>query len=39
LLVAAAIEPDDIRRREIWWKFQEIIHEDVGASIWSRRLA
>jgi peptide/nickel transport system substrate-binding protein len=31
LLEAAAIEPDETRRREIWWKFQDIIHEDVGA--------
>jgi peptide/nickel transport system substrate-binding protein len=31
LLEAAAIEPDEVRRREIWWKFQQIIHDDVGA--------
>jgi peptide/nickel transport system substrate-binding protein len=31
LLEAAAVEPDEKNRREIWWKFQEIIHEEVAS--------
>src|SRR5206468_1699876 len=31
LLEAAAVEPDEKKRREIWWKFQEIIHEEVAS--------
>ncbi|MEH2549841.1 peptide/nickel transport system substrate-binding protein [Bradyrhizobium sp. AZCC 2262] len=31
LLEAAAIEPDEKKRREIWWTFQEIIHEEVAS--------
>ncbi|RUW30390.1 MULTISPECIES: ABC transporter substrate-binding protein [unclassified Mesorhizobium] len=29
ILEAAAIEPDEAKRRELWYKFQHIIHEDV----------
>jgi peptide/nickel transport system substrate-binding protein len=31
LLEAAAVEPDVNKRRDIWWRFQEIIHEDVAS--------
>ncbi|MEW6644880.1 MAG: ABC transporter substrate-binding protein [Pseudomonadota bacterium] len=31
LLEAAAVEPDPDRRRAIWFKFQEIIHEEVAS--------
>jgi peptide/nickel transport system substrate-binding protein len=31
LLEAAAIEPDVNKRRELWWKFQEIIHDQVAS--------
>ena len=29
LLEAAAVEPDEGKRRELWYKFQHIIHDDV----------
>ncbi|TKB16494.1 MAG: ABC transporter substrate-binding protein [Mesorhizobium sp.] len=29
ILEAAAIEPDEAKRRELWYKFQHIIHEEV----------
>lgn len=31
LLEIAAVEPDETKRREVWWKFQEIIHEEVAS--------
>jgi len=31
LLEAAAVEPDDTRRRDLWFKFQEMIHEEVAS--------
>jgi peptide/nickel transport system substrate-binding protein len=31
LLEAAAIEPDPSKRRDIWFKFQNIIHDDVAS--------
>lgn len=31
LLEAAAIEPDEAKRRDIWFKFQNIIHEEVAS--------
>lgn len=31
LLEAAAVESDEKKRRELWWKFQEIIHEEVAS--------
>ncbi|MGY8707431.1 ABC transporter substrate-binding protein [Bradyrhizobium sp. 18BD] len=31
LLEAAAIEPNVEKRREIWWKFQSVIHEEVAS--------
>ncbi len=29
LLEAAAVEPDEAKRRDLWYQFQRIIHEDV----------
>jgi len=29
ILEAAAIEPDEAKRRDLWYKFQRIVHEDV----------
>jgi peptide/nickel transport system substrate-binding protein len=31
LLEAAAVESDPVKRQDIWWKFQEIIHQEVAA--------
>lgn len=31
LLEAAAIEPDEAKRRDIWFKFQNIIHDEVAS--------
>ncbi|MBB3661088.1 ABC-type transport system substrate-binding protein [Rhizobium sp. BK650] len=28
LLEAAAVEPDEVKRRDLWYQFQRIIHED-----------
>ena len=31
LLEAAAVDSDPVRRRDIWWKFQEIIQQEVAS--------
>lgn len=31
LLEAAAIEPDEAKRRDLWFKFQHLIHDDVAS--------
>jgi peptide/nickel transport system substrate-binding protein len=29
LLEAAAVEPDESKRRDVWYQFQRLIHDDV----------
>lgn len=31
LLEAAAVEPDDAKRRDLWFKFQHLIHDEVAS--------